>query len=79
MGVGRLVEGVGLADIDLQNTIVRAPRAGKLSEVSVRVGQLVSPGTQLMYLTAMRLSLVVDFGRKTSPLSTSNSSLLGSP
>ena len=39
-----------LAQIDLDNTIIRAPRAGRLSEVAVREGQLVSPGAQLMYL-----------------------------
>lgn len=70
VGVGRggLEAGVasakaarGLADIDLQNTMVRAPRAGTLSEVSVRVGQLVSPGTQLMYLVPERHWVVANF------------------
>ena len=51
----------GLADIDLQNTVIRAPRDGRLSEVSVRVGQLVSPGTQLMYLVPEHHWIVANF------------------
>lgn len=51
----------GLADIDLQRTVVRAPRAGKLSEVTVRVGQLVNPGTQMMYLVPQRHWVVANF------------------
>lgn len=70
VGVGRsgLEAGVanakaqrGLADIDLENTIIRAPRDGRLSEVTVRVGQLVSPGTQLMYLVPQRHWVVANF------------------
>ncbi|MBB4796615.1 multidrug resistance efflux pump [Brevundimonas bullata] len=41
---------VRLAQIDLENTRITAPRAGRLGEVSVRVGQQVSVGTQLMAL-----------------------------
>ena len=51
----------GLADIDLERTVIRAPRAGKLSEVSVRVGQLVNPGTQLMYLVPETHWVVANF------------------
>ena len=51
----------GLADIDLDRTVVRAPRAGKLSEVTVRVGQLVNPGTQMMYLVPQRHWVVANF------------------
>lgn len=70
VGVGRggLEAGVenakatrGLADIDLMNTIIRAPRDGKLSEVPVRVGQLVNPGTQLMYLVPRHHWVVANF------------------
>ncbi|WP_447763284.1 HlyD family secretion protein [Sphingopyxis panaciterrae] len=70
VGVGRggLEAGVenakatrGLADIDLLNTIIRAPRDGKLSEVPVRVGQLVNPGTQLMYLVPQHHWIVANF------------------
>ncbi|WP_260597746.1 HlyD family secretion protein [Sphingomonas endolithica] len=39
-----------LAQIDLDNTIVRAPEAGRLSEVGVRLGQYVTAGSQLMFL-----------------------------
>lgn len=39
-----------LAEIDLANTVIRAPQAGKLGEVSVRLGQYVTAGTQLMFL-----------------------------
>ena len=70
VGVGRggLEAGVenakatrGLADIDLQNTVIRAPRDGSLSEVPVRVGQLVNPGTQLMYLVPRHHWIVANF------------------
>ncbi|WP_242777212.1 HlyD family secretion protein [Sphingopyxis sp. YF1] len=50
-----------LANIDLQRTIVRAPRAGRLSEVTVRVGQLVNPGTQMMYLVPEKHWVVANF------------------
>lgn len=51
----------GLASIDLERTAIRAPRAGNLSEVSVRVGQLVNPGTQLMYLVPETHWVVANF------------------
>ena len=51
----------GLADIDLERTVIRAPRSGKLSEVTVRVGQLVNPGTQLMYLVPETHWIVANF------------------
>jgi multidrug resistance efflux pump len=38
------------AQIDLGHTIIRAPQAGQLSEVGVRVGQYVTNGSQLMFL-----------------------------
>lgn len=41
---------VRLAEVDLGHTVIRAPLAGQLSEVSVRRGQYVTSGTQLMYL-----------------------------
>lgn len=50
-----------LARIDLNNTVIRAPRDGRLSEVSVREGQLVSPGTQMMYLVPEQLWVVANF------------------
>lgn len=39
-----------LARIDLDNTIIRAPADGQLSEVGVRNGAYVTAGTQLMFL-----------------------------
>ena len=53
--------GSELARIDLANTVIRAPSAGKLGEVTVRVGQLVQPGAQLMYLVPKRLWIVANF------------------
>lgn len=50
-----------LARVDLDNTTIRAPRDGRLSEVSVRVGQMVSPGTQLMYLVPEEHWIVANF------------------
>ena len=41
---------VRLAEVDLGHTVIRAPIAGQLSEVSVRQGQYVTSGTQLMFL-----------------------------
>lgn len=50
-----------LAQIDLSRTEIRAPRAGRLSEISARVGQLLSGGTQLMYLVPDDLWVVANF------------------
>lgn len=50
-----------LARIDLSRTEIRAPRAGRLSEISARVGQLVSAGTQLMYLVPEELWVTANF------------------
>lgn len=50
-----------LAQIDLSRSEIRAPRAGRLSEISARVGQLVSGGTQLMYLVPDDLWVVANF------------------
>lgn len=38
------------AQIDLDNTVVRAPEQGRLGEVGVRLGQYVTNGTQLLPL-----------------------------
>ncbi|MGM8900871.1 HlyD family secretion protein, partial [Psychrobacter sp. 1Y4] len=42
--------GVKQAQINLDNTIITAPESGQLSQVSVKEGQYVSAGTQLMYI-----------------------------
>nr|HMN53699.1 HlyD family secretion protein [Sphingopyxis sp.] len=60
-GVENAKAASGLAAIDLGRTVIRAPRSGSLSEVSVRVGQLVNPGTQLMYLVPQTHWVVANF------------------
>ncbi|WP_100091425.1 HlyD family secretion protein [Snodgrassella alvi] len=52
---------LGLAQIDLSNTVVRAPENGRLSEISVKNGQLVNAGTQLMFLVPERKWVVANF------------------
>lgn len=52
---------VQLAQIDLYNTIIRAPQAGRLGEVAVRLGQLVSAGTQLTTLVPPRVWVSANF------------------
>ena len=49
------------AQIDLSNTIIRAPQAGRLGEVAVRLGQLVSAGTQLTTLVPPRVWVSANF------------------
>jgi multidrug resistance efflux pump len=51
---------VRLARIDLQNTQITAPRDGRLGEVGVRVGQYVTPGTQLMALVPDQVWVVAN-------------------
>jgi multidrug resistance efflux pump len=50
-----------LAQIDLANTIVRAPEAGRLSEVGVRNGQYVTAGSQLMFLVPADIWVIANF------------------
>ncbi len=50
-----------LAQIDLENTIIRAPRDGQLGEVSVRLGQYVSAGTQLLALVPAHLWVTANY------------------
>lgn len=52
---------LGLAQIDLDNTVVRAPRAGQVSEASVRLGQYVTAGSQLLFLVPDSLWVVANF------------------
>ena len=49
------------ASLDLDRTVIRAPRDGDLGEVSVRVGQLVNPGSQLMYLVPENHWVIANF------------------
>src|SRR5262249_117419 len=39
---------LGLAEIDLENTVVRAPVGGVVGNLQVRLGRYVQPGTQLL-------------------------------
>ena len=50
-----------LARIDLANTVIRAPRAGQISEASARVGQYVAAGSQLLFLVPDTLWVVANF------------------
>jgi multidrug resistance efflux pump len=52
---------VHLAEIDLQNTRIVAPRAGRLGEISVRQGQQVAVGTQLMALVPDRIWVTANY------------------
>lgn len=50
-----------LAQIDLGNTVIRAPETGRLSEVGVRVGQYVTAGSQLMFLVPPETWVIANF------------------
>jgi multidrug resistance efflux pump len=52
---------VQLAQIDLENTRVRAPRAGAVGEIGVKLGQYVTPGTQLLALVPSQVWVVANF------------------
>ncbi|MGH8072704.1 MAG: HlyD family secretion protein [Lysobacter sp.] len=52
---------LALARIDLDNTVVRAPKHGQLSQVSVRLGQYVTAGSQLLFLVPDALWVVANF------------------
>lgn len=50
-----------LAQIDLDNTVIRAPGDGQLSEIGVRNGAFVTPGTQLLFLVPSEVWVVANF------------------
>jgi multidrug resistance efflux pump len=50
-----------LAEIDLANTVITAPRDGTISDVGVRVGQYVTSGSQLMFLVPPTVWIVANF------------------
>jgi len=50
-----------LAEIDLANTRILAPQDGQVGEIGVRLGQYVTPGTQLMQLVPHRVWVVANF------------------
>lgn len=60
-GVAGAQAALRLARIDLANTIIRAPEAGRLSEVGVRVGQYVTAGSQLMFLVPADVWVIAAF------------------
>lgn len=49
------------AQIDLDNTTIRAPHDGQISEGTVRQGQYVSAGTQLMFLVPPQVWVVANY------------------
>ncbi|UYY57943.1 HlyD family secretion protein [Sphingomonas sp. S2-65] len=50
-----------LAQIDLANTVIRAPVDGQLGEIGVRQGQYVTAGTQLMAVVPRMLWVTANF------------------
>jgi multidrug resistance efflux pump len=50
-----------LAQIDLDNTVIKAPVDGQLSEIGVRSGAYVTAGTQLMFLVPRDLWVIANF------------------
>jgi multidrug resistance efflux pump len=49
------------AQIDLEHTVIRAPEAGQVSEVGVRLGQYVTNGTQLMSLVPAERWVIANY------------------
>lgn len=52
---------VRLAEVDLGHTVIRAPVGGQLGEVTVRRGQYVTAGTQLMHLVPKTFWVTANF------------------
>jgi multidrug resistance efflux pump len=50
-----------LAQIDLDNTIIRAPADGQLSEIGVRIGAYVTAGTQLLSIVPHNVWIIANF------------------
>jgi membrane fusion protein (multidrug efflux system) len=50
-----------LAQIELENTVVRAPADGRVGEREARVGQYVRPGTLLVAIVAQQFWVVANF------------------
>ncbi|KJH83561.1 HlyD family secretion protein [Stutzerimonas stutzeri] len=49
------------AQIDLDNTEIQAPRDGQVSEITVRQGQYVTAGSQLLYLVPEQLWVIANY------------------
>lgn len=60
-GVANARAALELARIDLANTLIRAPQAGQVSEVGVRLGQFVTAGTQLLFVVPAKVWVVANF------------------
>ncbi|MFD1789845.1 HlyD family secretion protein [Sphingomonas floccifaciens] len=60
-GVSGAEAALRLARIDLANTVIRAPEAGRLSEVGVHVGQYVTAGSQLLFLVPPEVWVIANF------------------
>ncbi|MBP1874449.1 multidrug resistance efflux pump [Ensifer adhaerens] len=52
---------VELARIDLDNTRIVAPRDGKLGEIGARLGQYVTPGSQLLFVVPHDVWVLANF------------------
>ena len=52
---------VKLAEIELDNSQIRAPRDGHVGEVGVKLGQYVTPGTQLLAVVPAQVWVVANF------------------
>jgi len=52
---------VRLAEIDLSNTVVTAPRDGTVGEVGVKLGQYVAAGSQLMAVVPAETWVIANF------------------
>lgn len=50
-----------LAQIDLDNTVIRAPADGQLSEIGVREGAYVTAGTQLLSIVPHNVWVIANF------------------
>ena len=60
-GVAGAEAALRLADIDLQNATIIAPRPGRLGEIGVRLGQYVTAGTQLLALVPDDVWIIANF------------------
>lgn len=60
-GVANAQAQLRLAQIDLANTIIRAPQDGQVSELGVRLGQYVTAGSQMMFLVPKTVWIVANF------------------
>jgi len=60
-GVSGAEAALRLARIDLANTLIRAPEAGRVSEVGVRVGQYVTAGSQLLFLVPPEVWVIANY------------------